>query len=224
MCTVVFGLDAHPACSVAVAANRDELRARDTAPFQRLETDIWGGRDLAAGGTWFAARTDGAMAMLTNIHPGTPSDPSRRSRGHIVLELLRSRTPAEMAAVARALDVLAFNPFNVLFGRGRDWYCLRGDQTRELVHLTPGWHVLGNLALDAAEDQKTQLAHQMLSGAESLDRAGLRTRLVDILRAPPIWLDAGVYGSRWSLVALDGEMAISERGVGFEGLRPVALA
>jgi uncharacterized protein with NRDE domain len=223
VCTVILGLAAHPALPVIVAANRDEFRSRQTAPYTELEPGIFGGRDLVAGGTWFAVRKDGAMALLTNIHLASPPDPSRKSRGAIVLELLRLKTVAEMRRHANAIDVDAYNPFSVLFGVAGEWCCLRGASPKQLVTVTRGWHVLGNVGFDAADDPKTQATHRVLEGVEHLPTAAVRSHLEATLQREPFWLERGIYGSRWSMVSLADTLWISETGVVNAPLTPVSL-
>jgi len=217
VCTVILGLNIHPTYPFVIAANRDEFRARPTAPFGRLEGEIFGGRDLEAGGTWFATRPDGAMALLTNIRPDKPSNRSKKSRGSIVIELLRAPTAAKMAAVAHAMEVWNYNPFHALFGVGDEWYCLRGDAQKEVVKLAPGWHLLGNVGLDAKDDPKTAFVQK------HLPKGDIKKGFEDILKSPPIWQDLGIYGSRWSMVGAGPELWISEQGINFAPLVRASL-
>ena len=91
--------DATPATPIVLAANRDELIARPSAPPGVLSESplIVGGRDLVAGGTWLAVAADGAD--LRGHQPPSRARarrsrriPSRRSRGEIPLALLDRRS------------------------------------------------------------------------------------------------------------------------------------
>src|SRR5690606_41913808 len=60
MCLIAFALGAHESFAFVVAANRDEFYARETAPAAWWDGkhEIFGGRDLRAGGTWLAIRSE----------------------------------------------------------------------------------------------------------------------------------------------------------------------
>jgi uncharacterized protein with NRDE domain len=201
MCTVILALDVHPEAPLIVAANRDEFLARPTAPFGTLRAAtgqrpaLWGGRDLLAGGTWFAVRKDGAMALLTNVRPGTARDDTKRSRGEIVEALLEERDTAAMRARMRSLDARSYNPFNVLFGVGGAWAYASSDRL-ESEPVGPGVHVLGNTFLDDPDDAKTALVADL--NLTALPLVAARARLVDLL-AGELFLELAGYGTRWSM-------------------------
>ena len=103
-----------------LAANRDELIARPSAPPGILSSSplIVGGRDLVAGGTWLAVRADGTICAVTNRHPaeGPPvtPDPTRRSRGEIPVALLTG-DPAGVPERLAGLGPGLYTPVNVLW-------------------------------------------------------------------------------------------------------------
>lgn len=195
MCTVVLALDVIAGAPLLVAANRDEFLMRPSAPFGELERGIYGGRDLGAGGTWFALRQDGGMALLTNVRPGKPRDDARRSRGEIVLELLRAKTAEAMRARMAELSPRSYNPFNVLFGVNGDW-SYASSETAEIARVGRGVHLLGNTSLDDPEDPKTVVLEGR--GIASLDAAEARAELTALL-ANDFFVDYGGYGTRWSM-------------------------
>ena len=64
MCLLVLAWRTHPQFRLVVAANRDEFHARAAAPLAPW-TDlagVVGGRDLQAGGAWFASTKASASA------------------------------------------------------------------------------------------------------------------------------------------------------------------
>jgi uncharacterized protein with NRDE domain len=202
MCTVVLALDVHPDAPLIVAANRDEWLARPTAPFGILQQSdhgaIYGGRDRTAGGSWAAFRADGAMALLTNIRPGGTRDNTKKSRGEIVVELLKEQTAEKMRDKMSGFDPKAYNPYNVLFGKGGTWFFASAEGTAGITPVAKGVHVLGNLSLDADSDEKTK---RIVGLEEKLKRATLPTArdvLLDLL-ANEFFVDAGPYGTRWSM-------------------------
>src|SRR4051812_6317818 len=72
MCLILFASKVHPQYSLVLAANRDESYARPTAraAFWQDDPRIYGGRDLAQGGTWLGINLDGAFAAVTNYRSG----------------------------------------------------------------------------------------------------------------------------------------------------------
>lgn len=215
MCTVLLAIDVVAEAPLIVAANRDEFRARPTEPFQRLAPGIFGGKDSLAGGTWFAVRPDGAMALLTNVRPGAPREQAKKSRGEIVVDLLRS---ADAAAEMKRLDRAAYNPFNVLYGKAGAWW-YTSSESNEVIVLSKGVHLLGNTFLDDPSDPKTAVAR-----AASLDRVAL----IELLRRD-FYVDMGPYGTRWSMLYMGPHgpidaVEIAERSVHDEPFVRRALA
>jgi len=92
MCLVVVAFDTHPEFPLVVAGNRDEFHARPTqdADWWPDDTNIVGGRDLLAGGTWLAVHRNGRFATVTNYRDAEPKSGKLRSRGHLVTEFLQS--------------------------------------------------------------------------------------------------------------------------------------
>ena len=89
MCTILLAWRCVADADVVLAANRDELVARASAPPGLLSEHprIAGGRDLVAGGTWLAVAADGRLCAVTNRRTGSVDevrrDPDRLSRGEI---------------------------------------------------------------------------------------------------------------------------------------------
>src|SRR5918999_6344174 len=108
MCLVLLGLNAHPAYSLILAANRDEFYDRPTAPaeFWADNPSVLAGRDLKAGGTWLGIDRRGRMAAVTNYRQGEREGPARSSRGLLVSEFLTGDIKARehMAKVQRSAD------------------------------------------------------------------------------------------------------------------------
>ena len=69
MCLLVLAWRVHPRFRLVVAANRDEYHARAAAalaPWPDIPGMI-GGRDLQAGGAWFAIDARLRMGLVTNF-------------------------------------------------------------------------------------------------------------------------------------------------------------
>jgi uncharacterized protein with NRDE domain len=127
-----------------VAANRDEARDRPTrAPYRWPgHPAIWAGRDDRGGGTWLGVNTAGLLAAVTN-RPEASFDATRRSRGLLCLDVLRSESPQTARAQFVAdLATRAYNPFNLLCVNHRQGWI--GTWRGDVVDLAPGLHVLSN--------------------------------------------------------------------------------
>lgn len=150
MCLILVGVDPRPGSRVVLLANRDEFHDRPTAPAAPWGEDpnIVGGKDLRAGGSWLAARSDGRFAAVTNIRSGIPK-PAPRSRGDLVKDFVRGdrAAPEWLEALRPELDQYA--PFNLILGDGVSVMAFDGV-TRQQRTLAAGFHAVSNGSLDAA--------------------------------------------------------------------------
>ncbi|VCU69727.1 hypothetical protein PIGHUM_01790 [Pigmentiphaga humi] len=157
MCLIAFAWDPLGETPLLVAANRDEFYARPTAPadWWTDHPDLWGGRDLAAGGTWMGVTRQGRFAAITNYREAGSHDPRAPSRGHLVAEFLLGEDAP--AGYLRGVAGLAgpFNGFNLivgdLFGPAPSlWYFShrRGYPADAPKALSPGVYGLSNAVLD----------------------------------------------------------------------------
>lgn len=238
MCLVLLAHDAHPLYRLVVAANRDELYARPTAPaaWWPDAPEVLAGRDLRGGGTWMGITRAGRFAAVTNFRETAPVAPDAPSRGHLVGGFLRGRgTPG---AYLRALAGRAgeYAGFNLLVGEGGDLRYL-GSRAGEARALAPGVYGLSNALLDTpwpkVERGRAGLAAALDGGGEADPEALFRV-LWDAEPAPDAQLpDTGVglerermlsspfirgaeYGTRASTVLLvrrDGRVSFVERTV-----------
>lgn len=148
MCLIAFALHVHPRYRLVLAANRDEFHARPSAAaaFHEDAPDVFGGRDLQAGGSWLLASASGRVLAVTNVRTGQPES-GRRSRGELVHRGVRlDPLQAELQRVhAEAAD---YGRFNLLaHERGRLWYAANHPEAR-LHPVDAGVHTLSNAALD----------------------------------------------------------------------------
>jgi uncharacterized protein with NRDE domain len=146
MCLIAMAWGTSAQFPLVIAANRDELYARPTAPLaqwtahvgdtaaSQLNTSqpdtiqpntspfnsghtIISGRDLQDGGTWMGFSPSGRFAMLTNVRNPAATVPSQPlSRGHLVVDWLSSQATAADWAAER--DFAAYAGFNLIVG---DW-------------------------------------------------------------------------------------------------------
>ena len=83
MCLIAVAWRTHPRFELALIANRDEFHARPAvaAGADAERPDIYGGRDLQAGGSWLLASSRGRLAAVTNVRAGLQDNIAERSRG-----------------------------------------------------------------------------------------------------------------------------------------------
>jgi len=225
VCTILLAWRYSSVAPIVLAANRDELIARPSAPPCILTASplILGGRDLVAGGTWLAVGVDGAICAVTNRHPaeGPPvaPDPTRRSRGEIPVALLTADR-ADVPARLRDLGPGRYNPVNVLWADEDRALVAHVDDSGpvRVVELAPGPHVLTTRDVDDARNPKVAMLlsgmHRVLAAGGDADViAGLRAMLADHTSASDSPVDAAcihgdVYGtvSASTVVAGSGQL------------------
>ncbi len=205
MCTIIVLNRVSADWPVVIGANRDELFERAAEPPR-----LWPGDapfvapvDLAKGGTWMGIGPRGFFVALTNQRTWGQTDPSKESRGHLVVELLRSGSKEKARAILEATDARRYNPFNVIFGDGDGLVVGYGRRDRAEVELAPvptGVHVLPNDVLDCPTPKVARI-HAHLEGSETLGRDSLRARLAAVLasreRAELSELELPPPGSPW---------------------------
>lgn len=248
MCLIALAWQVHPHWPLVLIANRDETHARPTAPAgpHPDAADVYGGRDLVAGGSWLLASARGRMAAVTNVRDGVPAPERPRSRGALVDGFVRGLADAPAFAAALATTAADYGRFNLLLWDGRSLHFCSNHPAFVEHAVSPGIHAMSNGAFDApwpkagAATQRLQ-AWLALGGhagsAGQVDTEALFEALADTTAAEPGLLpDTGVghalerflspvfilgrdYGTRCSTVVLAGPGGIDfeERRFGPEG-------
>ena len=166
-----------------IAANRDEQVSRPSAPPSVRAVGpmtVLAPTDLLAGGSWLGLNTAGLFVGITNRF-GQPSDPSRKSRGALVLAALEHSSRAAAADMISSLNPCDYNGFNLLVADTQGALVLWSDgNVLTLDELEPGLHVItersyGAGASDRIEHLQLRLAG--LAGAKKFDRSELETLL-----------------------------------------------
>lgn len=168
MCLIGLAFDPQAHQTLLIAANRDEYLDRPTrmAGWWTDAPQLYGGRDLQAGGTWMAvSRPDfGAsghrtcrFAALTNYRDGQAALPGQRSRGELVSQLLANADPVPESMSRMSRRGADYAGFNLL---GFEWQeaasdgvvsgCQgwrlsnRGEQADSMHEITAGIHAVSN--------------------------------------------------------------------------------
>ena len=166
---------------LVIAANRDERLARPWQPPALLVADppVFGGTDLAAGGSWLALNLEAGFAVaVTNARLGAP--PGERSRGHLVVDAAMERSLPDAVALLAEVDLRRYGPFNLLVADIRDLWLATNEPGPSLRRVEAPFAVLGNDALDAPGQRvvAAQVHADRLLGLEPPD---LRGALAEVL-------------------------------------------
>jgi uncharacterized protein with NRDE domain len=222
MCLIVVAHAAAARYPLVIAANRDELHARQAQPagWWPERPQLLAGRDLQAGGTWLGVDRGGRVAAVTNVRDGTPRE-APRSRGALVAEFLRRNDSAAAYAARASAAGTAFGAFNLLLFDGAE-LCYASNRA-PTVQLAGGIHALSNAPL-GVDWPKTTSAKTGVAGW--LDSGEPLEALFDLLAerstAEPAeeryrsahFVLGPVYGTRCSTIILidrDNELTFAER-------------
>jgi len=247
MCLLVMAWRSHARYRLVVAANRDEYHARESAPLGAWHDSpgITGGRDLQAGGAWFAVDPRRRFGIVTNFREFGRRRRSAPSRGGLIPAYLSADPGPGGFLGPLEVDAPGYAGFNLLLGdRDSLWYASnRAD--RFARELPPGIYGLSNEFLDTpwpklvrvrerlanllsdpvAEDRHVlvaalfaALADREPASPESLRNSDLSPEWARKLSAPFV-LDPA-YGTRCSTVLTishDDELAMLERRFDAQG-------
>ncbi len=184
MCLLIVLRSVLPSHPVVVAGNRDELRARPSAP-----PGLWVGRrrlvlcprDRLQDGTWMGVNDRGVFAGLTNI-TGAPVPPQAVTRGRLpLLALDEDSLAAGTYAVEAAVSQAAYAGFQLVLCDGERTVVLRHEAGR--LECTE-W--LGEVAVLTNEHTVGTLDPARLQAALGSASAGLDP-LLQALRSPLLY-------------------------------------
>ena len=216
MCTLTLAWQVFPDTPVAVAANRDELLDRPSAPPVRRdwETSVVAPVDESSGGTWLGYNEYGLLVTITNRWDGRTVDDAR-SRGLLVRDALAHESAeAAVCFVERELDGRAYEGFHLLAVDSRAALLVTFDGTPGVRTLDPGVHVVVNVGANGAYTVPADR-----EGGRRQARAAEAVR--EALRPDP-GEDAGSWLDRAGAVLGDHEYDVCVHGEGF-GTRSSSL-
>lgn len=186
MCLLVLAWRCHPRYRLVVAANRDEYHARPAASLGPWTdpSGIVAGRDLQAGGAWFAIDQGRRCGIVTNFREFGRRRRSAPSRGGLIPAWLGADGSAAEYLRGLETDAPGYAGFNLLLAdRESLWYASnRADQfARELP---PGIYGLSNEFLDTPWPKLVRVRARfeaILADTQSEDRAALVAGLFSML-------------------------------------------
>lgn len=223
MCLIFIALKNHPKYKLVVAANRDEVYGRETAPasFWTDHPQIVGGRDLEAMGTWLGMTKSGRIAMVTNFRDLRNIKAKAPSRGKLVTDYLLEKTSAETYLEKLEVHAKDYNGFSLIAGTSDSLFYL-SNYKDGIIQLNSGLFGLSNHLLETpwpkVERGKLQiqkllkapelsvndlfrvLSDETISPDENLPDTGVGVDLERLLS--PAFIKSDGYGTRSSTVIL----------------------
>ena len=200
MCTLV--VLQKPGELLAVSGNRNELLARP-ASGPRIENGVLAPRDELAHGSWLGLNRHGLFVCVTNRR-GAMVDPSRKSRGLLVLEALQAHSARGLRAALDELHGDRHNGFHLIYADLHDAFVTWGDGISvQHLRLPPGEvQVITERSFGAgeAERERTVAADFAALPPEVHGwRAPMTKHAVEPLESACVHHDELGYGTRSSL-------------------------
>jgi uncharacterized protein with NRDE domain len=242
MCLLLIAVDRVPRRPWLLLGNRDEFHGRPTRVAARWDerSDVAGGRDLEAGGSWLAVHDSGRFAAVTNVRLGAASR-APRSRGDLVRDFVFGVMPASSYVDGLRQRLRDYAPFNLVVGDADAIWCLESPNVRT-QRLDAGLHVVSNGPLDAPwpkmQRLRSEVERVLATGTASDDD------LIDLLadedqpddaslpdtgmgldierRLAPVFVRGERYGTRASTLAYqrdDRTIVLRERTFAAGGVR-----
>ncbi len=151
MCLIAVAWQDHPRYALALIANRDELHGRPASPagFNPDAPEVYGGRDLQAGGSWLQVSTRGRLAAVTNVRAGRNPETAPRSRGALVRDFVRGRDAAADYVTQLAPIAHEHGRYNLLAWDGEVLMFATNHPQADAYSVSPGIHAMSNGAFDA---------------------------------------------------------------------------
>lgn len=175
MCIAYLAVATSSEWPLFIAANRDEFHARPTLPTAPWSDapDVIGGKDLQAGGTWFAVQKQGRFALLTNFRDMLPATGLEISRGNLCKDfLLNPHLSAQDYLQQVANQGHLYQGFNLIIGQWQPeqkqfscyYYSNRSQQ--DPVALAPGHYVVSNHLLNTPWPKSQRLLSALQTHVE----------------------------------------------------------
>ncbi len=213
MCTLVIDFDPGREVPLVIGANRDEQLTRPSAP-----PDLWrvgpipflAPRDLKAHGTWLGLNARGLFVGITN-RAGAAPDPTRDSRGALVVEALAHPDAASAQAALAALAPDRFNPFHLLCADLEGAHVTWSDGAAlHQLSLAPGVHAISERSHSPAAQARVRTVLEAWPRdappglAQVQSALGLHGAPDHPLEAPCVHLAGLDYGTRSSCALMMG--------------------
>ncbi|HZR07760.1 MAG TPA: NRDE family protein [Myxococcales bacterium] len=187
---------------LAISGNRNELLSRP-ASGPRVGNGVLAPRDELAHGSWLGLNAHGLFVCVTNRR-GAMVDPSRKSRGLLVLESLQARSARGLHQALRELRGDRHNGFHLVYADLHDAFVTWGDgYAVTQARLDPGQvHVITERSFGAGEGERERTVARAFADLEPEVHAWREPMTVhapEPLESACVHADAVGYGTRSSL-------------------------
>jgi len=147
MCIILGLWESHLDYPLILIANRDEFHERPTRPASWWgdQSELFGGRDLRAGGSWLGISKAGKLAAVTSFRDARSfTRKEQRSRGLVVRDFLNSDSTSEAFFQDLANQGDEYDGFNLLAGDVREGLLCWSNRDAVLNRIQPGCFGLSN--------------------------------------------------------------------------------
>lgn len=186
MCLIAVAWQHHPRYALALIANRDEFHGRPTAAAapDPDQPDVYGGRDLQAGGSWLQASGRGRVAAVTNVRAGRNPEAAPRSRGALVRDFARGDAAAAAFVAQLAPTAKEHGRYNLLCWDGDALLFATNHPDVASRAVPPGVHAMSNGAFDAPWPKSGHATRALRAWLES----PVSSREVDAAALEPLFV------------------------------------
>jgi hypothetical protein len=149
---------------LAVSGNRNEMLNRPSSG-PRVENGVLAPRDEVAHGTWLGLNKYGLFVCVTNRRAAM-IDPSRRSRGLLVMEALQAHSAEGLHAALAELRGDRHNGFHLIYADLHDAFVTWGDgvEVHQLALAPDEVHVITERSFGAGEGQREREVKAAFAG------------------------------------------------------------
>jgi len=170
-----------------LATNRDEAFNRPSlSPGRHWKKQpyIIGGLDKIAGGTWCAINDYGILACIHNR--GTDKQKtSLKSRGEIILKILRGKNINEVISLFKRLKLSNYNGFNLLLTDKKNAFWIKHlpiNKNYILKKIPKGYSILTNSDLNNLKDKKIKYYLEIIKNYKINEPDKSLNKLENLLR------------------------------------------
>lgn len=149
MCLILIAKDYHPKYKLIIAANRDELYERPSSLLHFWDdgSNIYAGKDLKAGGSWFGINKNSKLAAITNFREMNNIKKYAPSRGKLVIDYLINNISINDYKDYLIKTANDFNGYNLIYGNINELFYF-SNETKDFKELNQGIYGISNHLLD----------------------------------------------------------------------------
>ena len=170
MCTTIILYRKDSSWPLIIGSNRDEkLDRKSLFPGRhwiKNHPNIIGGYDELKGGTWIAINDNGIFSVIHNRELIEDNKFKKKTRGNIILELLKHNSIDESINYLRYLNQKLYNGFNIVLGNIERCIWAKHESINKKITINEvpeGLSVLTDKDLNDISDKKTRYYLNKLS-------------------------------------------------------------